>query len=194
MPTNIEIEAKVLLNKEDYLKVIEHYKDSIAEEYSQTNYYIDTKNLDLKKAGMGLRIRAKNHKYVMTLKTPLSEGLLEKTEELTSEQYNLMKTSNAFPDNKIKTFITMLGFDVKDLIILASLKTERKDVKYESGIFSIDKNVYGTSIDYELEKEGNNLKVAEDFLVDVCNKCEIKEFTINKKAKSSRAISEALNK
>lgn len=187
MATNIEIEAKVLIEKEGFEKVKKLYEDYANSAYIQTNYYIDTPDFLLRKNGVGLRIRCFENKYVMTLKTPLSEGLLEKTENITKEEYRLMRDQSIFPENKIKSFIIMLGFEIEQLKILTSLKTERIDIAFESGMFSIDRNEYSGKIDYELEKESNNLKSGEDFLVDICTKAGV-SFTINKTTKQARAF------
>lgn len=189
MANNIEIEAKVLIDEKSYQKVKEHYKKYVTSQYTQTNYYIDTTDFELRNKGIGLRIREKNNKYELTLKTPLSEGLLEKTDPITQEQFLDLKDKNIFPETNIKTFILMLGFDfdISQLKILASLVTERIDVEFDTGIFSIDKNTYLGHVDYELEKEHNNLKEAENFLVDVCKKCQI-DYTINKVSKEARTL------
>lgn len=187
MATNIEIEAKVLITEEGFKKVKELYEDYANSAYIQTNYYIDTPNFDLRTNGVGLRIRQFENKYVMTLKTPLSEGLLEKTENITKDQYRAMRDQGTFPDIKIKQFIIMLGFNIDELKILTSLKTERIDVAYDSGLFSMDKNEYQGKVDYELEKESNNLKGAEEFLIDICNKAKI-DYKINSKTKQARAF------
>jgi uncharacterized protein YjbK len=76
MATNIEIEAKVLIEEEGFEKIKKLYEDYANSAYIQTNYYIDTPDFLLRKNGVGLRIRSFENKYVMTLKTPLSEGLL----------------------------------------------------------------------------------------------------------------------
>ena len=98
-----------------------------------------------------------------------------------------MRDQSIFPENKIKSFIIMLGFEIEQLKILTSLKTERIDIAFESGMFSIDRNEYSGKIDYELEKESNNLKSGEDFLVDICTKAGV-SFTINKTTKQARAF------
>ena len=78
MATNIEIEAKVLINKDEYNRIVRKLQKNILKDKVQVNYYIDTKDFQLKNAGIGLRVRALNNEYVMTLKVPMSEGLLEK--------------------------------------------------------------------------------------------------------------------
>jgi uncharacterized protein YjbK len=187
MATNIEIEAKVLIEKDGFETIKKLYEDYANSAYIQTNYYIDTPDFLLRKNGVGLRIRCFENKYVMTLKTPLSEGLLEKTENITKEEYKAMRDKAIFPENKIKSFIIMLGFEIESLKILTSLTTERIDIAFETGMFSIDRNEYQGKIDYELEKESNNLKSGEDFLVDICTKAGIK-FNINKTTKQARAF------
>jgi uncharacterized protein YjbK len=191
MATNIEIEAKVLIEEEGFEKIKKLYEDYANSAYIQTNYYIDTPDFLLRKNGVGLRIRSFENKYVMTLKTPLSEGLLEKTEKITKEGYKSMRDNGIFPENKIKSFLITLGFEIETLKILTSLKTERIDIAFETGLFSIDRNEYQGKIDYELEKESNNLKSGEDFLVDVRTKANIK-FTINKTTKQARAFNRLL--
>ena len=187
MATNIEIEAKVLIEKEGFDKIKQLYEDYANSAYIQTNYYIDTPDFLLRRNGIGLRIRCFENIYVMTLKTPLSEGLLEKTENISKEEYRAMRDKNVFPENKIKSFLIMLGFEIETLKILTSLKTERIDIAFETGIFSIDKNEYQGKVDYELEKESNNLKGAEEFLIDICNKAKI-DYKINSKTKQARAF------
>ena len=98
-----------------------------------------------------------------------------------------MRDKNIFPDIKIRSFIIMLGFNVEELKILTSLRTERIDVAYDTGLFSMDRNEYSGKVDYELEKESNNLKGAEEFLIDICTKAGI-PFTINRVTKQARAF------
>lgn len=191
MANNIEIEAKVLIDEQSYKVVKNHCKDHISDFYTQTNYYIDTPKFDLRNNGIGLRVREKQNKYEITLKTPMSEGLLEKTEPISKEQFKELRDKGIFPETKIKSFIMMLGFDFKisDLKILAHLTTERIDISTPTGTFSIDKNTYFDKTDYELEKEGNNLKEAENFLEDLCITCKI-PYSINKVSKMARALNE----
>ena len=101
MATNIEIEAKVLITKEEYDKVVEKMSKFAIGEYDQVNYYIETKDLALKKLGVGLRIRKIDNKYCMTLKAPMSEGLLEKNNTITEDEYLKFKDHNIFPENDI---------------------------------------------------------------------------------------------
>lgn len=170
MATNIEIEAKVLITKEDYDKLVKIYSKEKTDEFDQVNYYIESKNLDLKKLGVGLRIRKKDNSYVMTLKAPMSEGLLEKNAQLNEDQYKEFKEKGIFPDCYIKEFVKMLGFDPDLLKIRAQLKTHRIEIPLDDGknTFSIDKNEYNKITDFELEMNSNSLLRAKNKLQEIC--------------------------
>lgn len=171
MATNIEIEAKVLISKDDYDKLISVYDRKKSDEFDQINYYIESDNLDLKSLGIGLRIRNKSQIFQMTLKAPLSEGLLEKNAFISFEQYEDFKEKGIFPDCSIQEFVRMLGFDPKQLKIVAQLKTHRVEIPLDDGkhILSIDRNEYNGITDYELEMNSNSLLRAKNKLQEICD-------------------------
>ena len=171
MSNAIEIEAKALVRQGDYRKLVSLFPS--CKRYVQTNYYVDDDSLDLAKEGIALRVREKNGVYEMTLKTPLSEGLLEKNCSLTPEDFAALQQEGAFPKRDIARFLTMLGFDVDKLRILTSLTTYRIDVSYEGGLLSIDQNEYSGELDYEVEFEYNNLEGAQKILRDLLEKNDI---------------------
>jgi uncharacterized protein YjbK len=189
MATNIEIEAKALINEQEYNNLIEALKDSDFTVFDQTNYYVETKNFDLKKLGLGLRVRDINGKYVLTLKAPMSEGLLEKEETISEDQFQLFEKKNIFPECSLKDFIIMLGFEIKKLKILAKLRTHRTQVELDDGkhILCVDKNEYNNLVDYELELEGNSLGKAKTRLEQFCIEHEI-EYKDNPRSKQTRAL------
>lgn len=194
MATNIEIEAKVLINKEEYDKIVDKMRKSAIAEYDQTNFYIETPDFALKKVGVGLRIRKMNEKYTMTLKAPMSEGLLEKNNSVTEDEYKLFRNENKFPENDIYEFVKMLGFNPDDMSIVAELTTHRIETKYgkEEYEFSIDKNEYNGITDYELEMNYNSLQKARAQLERICNQLGI-DYEDNPKSKQTRAL-ESLKK
>lgn len=185
MSNAIEIEAKALVNKEEYGRLVKRFKEYPS--FSQTNYYIDTEKSDLRVDGLGLRIREKDNSYEMTLKAPLSQGLLEKTAHLSKEEFNNFVKKGIFPENDLKRFLTMLDIDVNELHILASLRTERTDIPYLGGKLSLDKNEYNGLTDYEIELEFNNEADAEKLLKELFDEEGI-HFEINKRPKSIRAL------
>ena len=165
MSNAIEIEAKALVKEEDYAILKKAYEAFPS--YRQTNYYIDNPSRELAKEGIALRVREKNGIYEMTLKTPLSHGLLEKNEALTKDQFHAFKNDGVFPKCDLVRFLTMLGFDVESLKILTFLTTERIDVETNDGLLSIDKNEYSGITDYEIEFEYNNMEGAKHILKSI---------------------------
>ena len=126
MNNNIEIEAKVLLSKRDYEKVLTNivgtkYKD----QFIQTNHYIDSKDRILKKQNIALRVRELKGTYTLTLKTPLAEGLLEKNQNLSPAEAYDMINYNKFPEGEIADFLELLDVDIGTLEKLATLATKR---------------------------------------------------------------------
>lgn len=186
MATSIEIEAKTLLTKEEYNKTLRHFKLDVADGYIQKNYYIETKNQDLRKLGVSLRIRKLNG-YIMTLKLPMAEGLLEKSQNLTREQFSDFQNLGLFPEGDISKFIEGLYIELKDLEIIASLSTLRIEVEYEDLTLAIDENRYGDFQDYELEMEATSMKKAKLLLEKVCNEVKI-PYKENFDSKQKRAI------
>src|SRR5699024_11479055 len=80
----IEIEFKNLLTKEEFNQ-IRTYLSFPDKGVAQTNFYFETKDFTLKNNHAALRIREKNGEYTLTLKQPGGQGLLERSEEHTSE-------------------------------------------------------------------------------------------------------------
>ncbi len=189
MSNAIEIEAKALVSKADYEKLaLKYMKYGV---YTQTNHYIDSKDNILSKEKLALRIREKGNHFEMTLKVPLSQGLLEKNCTWSKEDFVNFRDKSIFPDGDIKKMLNMLDIHTKTLKIKTSLVTDRIDVPYENGKLSIDKNTYSGHTDYEIELEHNNEGDAEKYLQQFLNENGI-EFVLNKKSKTVRAM-EALS-
>lgn len=186
MSTNIEIEAKALVSEKDFQKFIEHFKKISNKPYKQINYYIDDEERSLANSGISLRIRKKDG-YELTLKTPLSEGLLEKNQIISDKEFNEYKKGK-FPVGDISRFLEMLGFDLTKLKILNSLTTTRVDVNYLDGLLSLDKNEYNKTTDYEIEYEYNSKIGAVTILKKLFAKLKV-TYKENKQSKVFRAFS-----
>lgn len=188
MATNIEIEAKVLINEDDYNRVLKFYKKEELQKVTQLNYYIDTDDLLLKQFGIGLRIRQKDF-FVLNMKAPLQEGLLEKKESISEKEFDNFKNNGVFPNGSIKNLLLMFGVDITKLKIQTTLKTERIVIENFSDdeVFAIDKNYYNGLIDYELELEGTSLERAKNSLKEKCEELNI-AFVENAKSKQVRAM------
>ena len=187
MSNNIEIEAKVILSRQDYKKVVDTLKTKITDTHTQTNFYIDSQDRVLKKNDIALRIREYNRTYVLTCKTPLSEGLLEKNQELSEKVALEMINLNRFPSGGIQDFLELLDIDVSNLEVLASLTTRRNELSIDSSKISLDENTYGNKVDYEIEVEDSAMKLAEDRIEEILKPLGI-TYSLNKVSKQMRAI------
>lgn len=186
MSTNIEIEAKVLLSKKSFETVLEYMHAEKYKRVKQTNHYIDSDDAILRKLGFALRIREKED-FVLTLKTPMSEGLLEKSQAITWKQYERLSHDLVFPEGAIKDFLVILGINVNKLKILTSLTTERIEIPYKDGILSLDRNNYNGHTDYELELEHTSMHHAEECLLEICTSAKV-DCVFNQKSKQARAM------
>ena len=187
MSNNIEIEAKVILSRQDYKKVFDTLKTKITDTHTQTNFYIDSQDRVLNKNDIALRIIEYNRTYVLTCKTPLSEGLLEKNQELSEKVALEMINLNRFPSGGIQDFLELLDIDVSNLEVLASLTTRRNELSIDSSKISLDENTYGNKVDYEIEVEDSAMKLAEDRIEEILKPLGI-TYSLNKVSKQMRAI------
>ena len=185
MSNAIEIEAKALVSQDEYRTLCHSFKN--AERYTQTNYYIDSDDRILAKEGIALRIREKAGVYELTLKTPLSQGLLEKTNLITMNDFAMLRDFGDFPNADLKRFLLMLDLDVEKLKILTYMTTERIDIPYQGGLLSLDRNTYNGITDYEIEFEYNNMEEAEKILLGMLKEHNI-DAKISRSSKSKRAM------
>lgn len=190
--TNIEIEAKMLLSKKDYDMLVKelHFPE---EKVKQTNYYFDSKDQILKKYGMILRIRHSSEQYVLTMKAPLSEGLLEKNQNLSNKEAEDLIDHNIFPNGDIANFLDMLQIEAKNLVVLATLTTSRKHIEYNNTKLDISQNTYGDKVDFELECDSDSAITSQNTLKDICAQYKM-HYALNTLSKEERAITEALKK
>ena len=188
MSSNIEIEAKSLISEDEYEKIIDKLNLGKYRKFKQTNYYIDTEDRFLKRNGIALRIREKDENFELTLKTPLSEGLLEKNENISWRGLDNLKNKQIFPEGNIKKFLEILGVSIKELKVLTSFTTERISMDYSIYHIDLDKNIYSIIVDYELEVESSSMENAKEEITNILTSCGITNFSFNVISKQSRAM------
>lgn len=187
MSSNIEIEAKILVAKESFLKVMTFLKTKESQGTKQVNYYIDTPDQTLRKFGFGLRIREKKNTYTLTLKCPITDGTLEKDQTISETTYLKFKTDQVLPEGLVKDTLDMFGFDVTKMHIITSLETLRIDTTFGDNNISLDINKYNGQMDYEIESEQSSIKAAEKTLKALCDAVDI-PFELNPISKHARAL------
>lgn len=189
---NIEIEAKVLLSKKDYQKLLENLP--FGEKVKiQKNYFLDSTDRVMKKYGMTMRLRQREGQNKLTMKAPLAEGLLDKSQALSESEAESLIQNNLFPRGDIQDFLDILHIDVSKFRILAELTTERRECSYDGFEINISKNIYSDSVDYELECDSDSVNNSQNTLREICDRYHI-EYKINTLSKETRAINAAMMK
>lgn len=162
-----EIEYKSLIAESKYeelQKFIPQFAEFL-EEYEQINHFFDTKDMQLDKEKITLRIRHKKGKYILTAKlNKAKKGQIFNTSDeinimLTNEEAEMLLKEGKIPVDHIvfEQIEKETGIKIKKPArYLGQLTTFRKDYKRESDIISLDKNFYNGIVDYELEWETTN--------------------------------------
>lgn len=179
---NIEIEYKVLINKNDFNKLEQILNEYEHYEKIQINYYYDTKNNNLKNKGLSLRIRhlILENTYLVTLKEKIKDGHIE------YEQYiNSLEIKNI--SNEILNILIKNNIELTNLQIMAFLKTIRKEFHFDDKLLCLDHNYYYNNEDYEIECEAKSLLIASNFIKTLLEKNNIK-YKENFISKQQRAI------
>ncbi|MFQ3904603.1 CYTH domain-containing protein [Staphylococcus sp. Mo2-7] len=152
MATNNEIEFKQLLSQSQYQSIYNKYFPDM-EPFSQTNYYIDTEQFDLRSHKSALRIRVKDEYYEMTFKDTAEVGLMEYNFETdVIPELNKKLVANDLP-LEITEQLTKMNVDINQLVILGALTTSRLEKEIQGNLLVLDRSDYLNYQDYELEYE-----------------------------------------
>lgn len=166
MEKSIECEAKCLITKNEYQSILQ--TSSVIETIHQTNYYIDYNN-KLKNNHQALRIRAKNDKYELTLKTKTSEGNIEQTINIDASCVADIINNHCLPTQLAQE----LNINISDIDSIKIIKTTRSCIQYCDLIIELDHTDFNGTVDYEIEIEAPNLEVANETLNQFCNEHNI---------------------
>ncbi len=181
MNQEIEIEFKNLLSKEEFQSLLTEYSLTQDHFTLQQNYYFDSAAFDLKKKGAALRIRHKKGTYMLTLKQPIENGILETHQVLTNDSARDMLSGDTIVQGEVRTIIERLNIKPSQIRYLGTLETNRAEINYLEGILVLDHSKYFDQEDYELEYEVKEfLKGQEDFFEFLKKKAIPKRSTENK--------------
>ena len=165
---NMEYEARVMINEEQYLNIRNHYLSSSypKEELINENYYFDTEDLKLSNSHKVLRMRKVNDKkYELTLKIQEENGCLEINYPLTSKEKDELFSNCAIPSKDIKDKLISIGIDPAKIKYITDLKTDRLEVKLDDCLLVIDKNYFRGRVDYNIEVESDSENHAKSQLL-----------------------------
>ncbi|HLQ82887.1 MAG TPA: CYTH domain-containing protein [Pseudogracilibacillus sp.] len=152
MEQEIEIEFKVLLSKEKFNQILNSLNFP-AKPFTQINYYFETSDLKLKKYHSALRIRKKNSNYIVTLKEPHPQGILETHDRISESEFNDAINHNHLVAPNCFKQLDKMNIKIDEISYMGSLKTERYEYTDNDLIYVLDKSFYNQQIDYELEIE-----------------------------------------
>ena len=150
---NIEIEFKNLLERAEFKKIGERFsliEDSFKK---QVNHYFDTSEFSLKDKRSALRIREKGGQFILTLKQPHGDGLLETDQLLSPNEAEAALEEGTLPTGRVADEIGKLGVNVSNLSYFGTLATSRAELPYQNGLLVLDHSTYLDTEDYELEYE-----------------------------------------
>lgn len=180
MKQETEIEFKQILTLDEFNNIKEDLKLSNNDFKIQTNYYLDTKDLELSKQKMALRVRETENDFTLTLKVKTSDHVTkEYHQKISYEQFINF-------DFNIADIISKIPTSYEALENICTLKTFRAQVNFSKYTLFLDDNEYLDQKDYELEMEVDSL---DDYIYfeELLKKYNIK------KTKSSTKIARALN-
>lgn len=144
MKKHIEKEYKILVTKEQFYQLLNKYPNITF--YSQTNYYIDTNDQQIRNMKGAMRIRHTNDKYIFTLKLPSDDGLLEFEKEVTSASLETLQ------DEEIQNLLNQYHIS-GNFQYTTKLHTQRAIHQTPYAELCFDISTYHDITDYEIEYE-----------------------------------------
>lgn len=173
MSETIEIEFKNMLTKKEYEVLLNTFKITESQIFSQENHYFDTPEFALKDKGTALRIRVKKDLYEMTLKQPHQEGLLETTQIINVEEFSAAIRDGILPKGIIYDCLTNMSVPFLDVEYFGSLITNRAEIPYKNGLLVFDHSYYLNTEDFELEYEVHDYQLGQQIFVELLNQYNI---------------------
>lgn len=155
MPIEQEIEFKNLLTKAEMDLLLQAFKVQNQDFFTQTNLYLDTPKLTLRKANMMLRIRKSERDYELTLKQPDDIGLKEINQSLDQNTCEFILKKQQLPAGIVLDTIRTLTNET-NFVMIAQLETKRATIPYEGQKLFFDISTYYDVTDYEVELEALN--------------------------------------
>lgn len=193
-----EFECRLLIPKDRYDVLFKFFESHFGpiKEIVQTNYYFDTKDLDISKNGDVLRIRVVKGKSrsVITYKQKGVESDMEYTQILTSNcDIESLVKNGVFPIGDAIKALQEKGIDTSRLYYCGEITTTRYEYNDNDCLIVLDKNEYCNNVDFNLEVESKTRENAVRKVKEICNEFKI-DFNNDNTPKSKRAIAAYLEK
>lgn len=173
MTQSLEIEFKNLLTQLEYEKIKTYFNLYESMFFQQENHYFDTSTFSLKENRSALRIRKKADYFELTLKQPVSEGLLETNQVLTELEAKAALEQNVLPQGEITDLLTKMNIDPDQIQYFGTLTTKRAEWEFKEGLLVLDFSSYLNTNDYELEYEVLNREVGYKTFIELLTTLQI---------------------
>lgn len=144
MKLHFEKEFKILLTKDQFIRLLKHFPQAVFKK--QINTYYDTKDLFIRKHIGAMRIRETDDSFIFTLKEKTQNGAQE--HECTVAE----NSAAVFQNSELTELLASFHID-QPITALTSLTTYRAVIELEHGELCFDYNEYNGKCDYELEYE-----------------------------------------
>ena len=186
MSTNLEIEIKSAITKDDYEKIISSFAHPRF--IYQTNFYIDNSCFELSDLKLGLRIRQEKDLLELTMKVPSEEERLEINQKISPKEFENFLFYNEFPNGEISRYLHEFYPKIAgDFSIFGTLHNQRLVVELDDAEIAIDHFTYFDQEEFEVECESSSLKNAENILKKYLSQFQIK-YQKNTTTKLERVI------
>lgn len=152
----IENEFKMMLNEEQYEKILRAYDFKTIE---QTNHYYDTDDLRMSARHITVRVRELDGRFFLQMKLPTNVRF---------SRVELSRELNALPNEIAGAELSALSEEeCPDVKRLGMLKTTRNVWKFDGGEINLDRSEYFGKIDFELEIEFTDESSARNELASI---------------------------
>ncbi|SFS76820.1 CYTH domain-containing protein [Paenibacillus sp. 453mf] len=191
----IEKELKLLLQHDSYKKIINSVEQNPTP-IRQVNYYFDSHDFKLEKAGITLRIRNEDTHWLLCakVKSNSNNNFISSTEIETSITELEFEYLKANPSEILKRFkrdeVDLCNIvDSSELFLLGSIENERLKLKvFSDYTLELDHSIFpGGNESYELEVEGVSSDKDCNNIMNELEKMGI-EFYLNNKSKYKRFV------
>lgn len=163
----IENEFKIMLNKEQYEKLLGLYGFKTV---VQVNHYYDTDDLEMSARHITVRVRELDGKFFFQMKLP-NDGALPSAGV---SRVELSKELDRVPEIFAGFVLTAFsGVECPEVKHIGTLKTTRNIWEFDGGEIDLDRSEYFDRTDYELEIEYTDEQAARKMLSEVSEKLGI---------------------
>lgn len=154
-----EFESRIMLTENEYFEIVSHFMRLHPNKHflKNTNIYLDTSDLFLRKNHITFRIRIINDiKSELTIKIKGANGDDEINDGINLNEVDAILNNHYFPDGNVKQYLLSLPYSINEYNEIARLNNVRLEIEEEDHLLVIDKNFYNGITDYNLEIEAND--------------------------------------